>query len=158
MLLAAIASVATSQPTWNVGDATKSRVVSLTESSPEASYHYTVNYDGGTASHRVEGTVLWEAPDSSAAKVQLSLIPDDGRETVSELATLTVDANGSPEPFEFELQVRGDCGDDCTEGYMVQFERIEGDGKPVVVNWTFRSTMTGVETQPKDAQVEIVED
>lgn len=138
LVVAALASLATSEPSWREIDDAVGPGVRLTSAQPEAAFHFNVT---SSHPHSVAATVrlVWSpvsAPPTSSVRV--SLVPDDG--------TTPTERVVRPErlPTDTVVEARSGCTGPCEAGYVLRLERVGGaDDEAVDASWAVAASIDG---------------
>lgn len=161
LVVAAAASLATSEPTWTVEDAVRGKKDTLSAAAPEASHHFSVeSSDAHTV--RVVGWVRWDfAPN---ADVTIRIAKDDGstpQETVIHSADAETLGSGQKADSYVSLGQHQVCSSaPCKQGYTVTLTMNGGAAQETVaLDWAFEGFMNGDgKNAPDGAYLTITED
>jgi hypothetical protein len=159
VLLAAVASVATSQPSWTVDEKISDRTT-LDSSAPEAARHFTASWtERGSAS--ISGRIEWDrSVGDPQAAVRIRLEEDDGEvlETIQRASDAWADRE--LEDSHFALTINPECSSyPCERGFSVTMTLVDGwPGEHVDLDWTFSAAITGGSDRHDDAVVTLRED
>lgn len=162
VVAAALASIATSQPSWEVDDQVSGLEDELSAAQLESVHHFSVE---SSAEHtvRVSGTLKWDV--NPAAVVRVVIAKDDGspaQEGVYRADEAELVAPGRRKDTLISLGQHQECeaGPPCEQGYSVTL-RLE-DGAPqekVQLDWRFYASMSGSgDDAPKGSYVKVVKD
>ncbi|GMV16224.1 MAG: hypothetical protein HS104_33085 [Polyangiaceae bacterium] len=161
VVAAALASIATSQPTWDVDDEVSGLHDELGASAPESVRHFSVeSSDEHTV--RVSGTLKWDL--NPAAMVRVSIAKDDGspvQEGVYRADEAKLVGPGRRRDTVISLGQHQECETKpCEQGYTVTVRLEEGAPQErVFFDWRFTASMSGSgDGPPKDSYVKVVED
>ena len=148
VVLAAVASLATSPKRWEFADSRAGTLV-LDDAKPTQSVHVTVH-----ATHQPEISVTAELRGGEA---RLVAIPDDGSPAVIGTVTPVVDDAGRPtSTLRIHEQLPpATCTAPCSVGYALRFERAPGAGTRVEVEWRALAEVRGIGDTPPGAGVAV---
>lgn len=161
--LCAVASIATSAPSWHVEDGVGPFTTVLDTNTPEAARHFNV-----ISSQRHVATlaakVTWDdAVSDPTAAVRLRLARDGG-EPVERIVRVadSVDESGKPQTVNVSVSEALPCDTpQCARGYTATLTMVDGHPtEKVTIEWGFSASIgdEGDADQPDDAFVEVTED
>jgi hypothetical protein len=153
VVVAAVASIATSSPEWSLDDSAEDIATRLDTNVPEEVRHFTVR---SSEQHdaRVTGTIAWdESQPEPQAAVLVRIESDDGEATES--------IHRAPDDSGFELSLSPPCaGEGCEHGYTVTLKLVDGwPNEHVDVTWSLSGHIGGEGMEePDGAFITVSED
>ncbi len=161
VVAAALASIATSQASWDVDDEVSGLTSELSAAQLESVHHFSVD---SSAEHtvRVSGTLKWDL--NPAAVVRVIIAKDDGspaQEGVYRADEAKLVGPGRRRDTVISLGQHQECdAAPCEQGYTVTVRLEEGAPQEKVrFDWRFTASMSGSgDDPPKDSYVKVVED
>jgi hypothetical protein len=160
IVVAALASIATSSNDWALHDAAKSLSDTLSTAQPQATHHFTVE---SSQSHtvRLNGTISWDVNPSAIWQITIQKDDDSAPAVATVIAGNARDlGDGLRESTTLSLGMFQECTESpCKQGYTVTFQLTQATPiEQTKINFAFDASIEGGGEQPKDATVSVTED
>ncbi len=163
VVLAALASLATSPAEWSLSDQSAVTDVRLDTNQPEDVRHFTVR-SSQRHTVSVSGNIRWDsAITSPAGAVRVQILADDGsllREQI-ERASDAVNTDGEIEDSSLHASANVPCVEEqCAAGYTVKLSMVDGHPNETVhVDYDLVAVISGSGAdEPSDAFVTVTQD
>jgi hypothetical protein len=160
LLVAAFASLATSNPNWELHDAKKGLSDTLSATTPQATHHFTVE-SSDTHTIRLNGQVEWDVNPSAIVRITIQKDDDSAPAQPDVIAGNAEDlGDGYRANTTVSLGIVQECSSGpCKQGYTVTLALTQATPiEQTKIAWAFDASIQGDGDQPKDASVKVTED